>query len=332
MTVARLLVLVCGMVLAALATAAARDPEPVETADPVPAGPDPYVLLDEAKLKLGEGRLAQARELLKTTPTADVEGYVIEEVLLQRMLVNSAFLRATHYLWLQLEAMELADTGYGEWLAGECADYAGDFADQAERYLELTAEGPQLDFVRFRLPVVTTEHLTDLELYTDPEILGPAVRNWDDGREGLGKGLIAGQARVALVLGAVRHYDRDSASPSLEMASERLRAGVPLDYAVLLDWIAGTARFVPDDDRLADLADRADRRLRTVEGGLELIELRERLAAEAAARAEAEAAAALESTEMTAGTEEAPETGPVSEESLVGPEENTGGDTTSEEV
>ena len=145
---------------------------------------------------------------------------------------------------------------------------------QAGRYLELTTAGPQLEFVRFRLPLVTTEHLTDLELYTDPEILGPAVRNWDDGREGLGKGLIAGQARVALVLAAVRHYDRESASPSLEAASERLRGGVPLSYPVMVDWLAETAAAVPESPALAALAEDADDRLLSVEGGRELYEVR----------------------------------------------------------
>jgi len=220
-------------------------------ADTPAAGTDPYVLLDAAKLKLGEGRLAKARELLAAIPLAAAEEYVDEEILFQQLLINSAYLKATNYLLSELGRDELAESAYGRWLESERDDYAAGFARLAQQYLDRTAGGPQLDFVRFRLPLVTAEHINDLELYSDIEILSPAVTNWDDGREGLGKGLIAGQARVALVLAAARFYDLPDAATSLEQVRLRLLSGVPLDYGEVLAWIAEEAEQLPEIAALA---------------------------------------------------------------------------------
>lgn len=237
------------LVVAALVwlVAAAADEQPAATADP-------FVLLDAAKLQLGEGRLAKAKDLLAEIPLDGAESYVSEEIIFQRLLVVSAYLTATHSLVGDLQSDELADSAYGQWLADERDGYAASFARLAQQFLERTATEPRLDFVRFRLPVVTAEHINDLELFSDPEILGPAVTNWDDGREGLGKGLIAGQARVALVLAAARFYDLPQAAPSLEQVRQRLTSGVPLDYPEVLAWIADEAEQVPDNSELAAVA------------------------------------------------------------------------------
>lgn len=247
---------------------------PARTADtPEPA--DPYVLLDTAKLKLGEGRLPQALDLLDRIAIEETDGYIAEEVLFQQMLINSAFLSATHYMYIELARSELAESAYGGWLAAERDGYAAAFAAGAEDYLARTREhGPQLDFVRFRLPLVTVEHLADLELYSDPEILAPAVKNWDDGREGLGKGLIAGQARVALVLAAARYYDRAEASKSLVVIGDRLHSGVPLNHVTVLDWIAETAARIETDDGLRLVARQADEYLLEYSSALEEGDLR----------------------------------------------------------
>lgn len=261
--VARIVTAVCGvaaLLLLLVAVPFAVEP-PADNIVVEPPATDPYVLLDTAKLKLGEGRLPQAMELLAEIPVNDTDGYIAEEILLQQMLINSALFSATHYLLAELERNATGDSAYAGWLTAERDGYADRFAILSSEYLDRTAAGPRLDFVRFRLPVVTAGHLADLELYTDPEILGPAVNNWDDGRQGLGKGLIAGQARVALVLSAARHYDHSVASRTLEGASNRLRGGVPLDYATVLDWIAETAGQADGIEQLAELARRADQRL-----------------------------------------------------------------------
>jgi hypothetical protein len=235
-------------------------------ADTPAAGTDPYVLLDAAKLKLGEGRLAKARELLAAIPLATAEEYVDEEILFQQLLINSAYLKATNYLLSELGRDELADSAYGRWLEAERDDYAAGFARLAQQYLDRTAGGPQLDFVRFRLPLVTAEHINDLELYSDIEILSPAVTNWDDGREGLGKGLIAGQARVALVLAAARFYDLPDAASSLEQVRQRLLSGVPLAYGEVLAWIAEEAEQLPEIAALAAAGAAARARLSQLAG------------------------------------------------------------------
>jgi len=247
--------LVLLVVVAALPAAAVDDGTAAD-------GADPYVLLDAAKLKLGEGRLAKARELLAEIPLAGAEGYVDEEILFQQLLINSAYLKATNYLLSELGRDDLGNSAYARWLAGERDGYAATFARLARQYLADTAGGPRLDFVRFRLPLVTAEHINDLELYSDPEILGPAVTNWDDGREGLGKGLIAGQARVALVLSAARYYDLPDAAGSLEQVRQRLDSGVPLDYALVLEWISEEAGEFPEIAALAAADQAARDRLR----------------------------------------------------------------------
>ena len=229
---------------------------------------DPYVLLDAAKLKLGDGRLTKAREMLAEIPLENTQAYVTEEIILQRLLINGAYLKATHYLLTQLERFELGDSAYAQWLADERETYASAFTMLAQRYLDSTAGGPRMDFVRFNLPLVTIDHLNDLELYSDPEILGPAVTNWDDGRQGLGKGLIAGQARVALVLSAARYYDMPEAAASLEQVSRRLESGVPLDYAVVLEWLAEEAAQAPDVASLGTIRDEASARLVALQAGL----------------------------------------------------------------
>lgn len=224
-------------------------------------GTDPYVLLDAAKLKLAEGRLARAREMLAEIPLGAAEDCVSEEIVFQQLLVNSAYLIATHYLFTELQHGGHGDSAYAGWLESERDGYAASFAKLGRQFLDSTAAEPRLDFVRFRLPVVTAEHLNDLELYSDPEILSPAVTNWDDGREGLGKGLIAGQARVALVLAAARYYDLPEAAPSLEQVRLRLTSGVPLDYAEVLAWIAEEAARVADNPDLAAVRAAAQERL-----------------------------------------------------------------------
>ncbi|MBN2080729.1 hypothetical protein JW859_00840 [bacterium] len=225
-----------------------------------PAG-DPYVLLDAAKLKLGEGRLEQAGELLAEIGPTPGEQYIAEEVLVQQLLIDAAYLRATFYLHAELARFELQDSEYGHWLAGERDRHAAEFTANGLSYLELTSAGAELDFIRFRLPLVSVEHLADLELYSDPEILGPAVTNWDDGREGLGKGLIAGQARVALVLAAARYYDLETAAGSLEQVVKRLDTGVPFDSREFTDWLAESAAELDTDGNLSELAAAANHRL-----------------------------------------------------------------------
>jgi hypothetical protein len=254
----KLAAVTCSLVLPLLATVASATA--ADEGAPA-ADSDPYVLLDAAKLKLGEGRLAKARELLAAIPLQAAEEYVDEEVLFQQLLINSAYLKATGYLLSELERDELAESAYARWLRGERDGYAATFARLAQQYLERTGGGPRLDFVRFRLPVVTAEHINDLELYSDVEILGPAVTNWDDGREGLGKGLIAGQARVALVLAAARYYDLPDAARSLEQVRQRLLSGVPLDYGEVLAWIAEEAAGQPADAALSAAGAAARQRL-----------------------------------------------------------------------
>lgn len=215
---------------------------------------DQIVLLDAAKLELADGRLRQAREALAEIPLTPPLDYVAEEVLFQRLLLNAAFLSATHYLLVELEHNDLAESAYGRWLTAERAGYADALAADGEDYLALPTSSLQLDFVRFRLPLVTGEHLADTELYTDPEILSPAVTNWDDGREGLGKGLVAGQARVALVLAAARYYDLPQAAATIEEVAVRLRSGVPVERPAVLEWLAEVAALVPSHPGLARLS------------------------------------------------------------------------------
>jgi hypothetical protein len=230
--------------------------------------PDPYVLLDEAKLVLGKGKLDRAQQMLSAIPLDSAEGYVAEEVLYERLLVCSAFLTATQTLHGALAQQKLDSGGYAKWLKDEQANYATDFAAMARDYLARTAKGAALDFVRFRLPVVSDEYLQDVMLYTDPMVLSAAVTNWEDGRQGLGKGLIGSQARVALVLAAAVNYDLPKASSTVEQVAQRLRTGVPVDQAQMLDWIADTAqRYNLPGDGLAGVAAETDARLGQVLAG-----------------------------------------------------------------
>lgn len=227
--------------------------------------PDPYVLLDEAKLMLGKGKLDRAAQMLGAIPLDNAESFVAEEVLYERMLVCSAFLTATQTLHGALVQQKLDGGGYAKWLKDEQAKYAADFAALARDYLARTANGATLDFVRFRLPVVSDEYLQDVMLYTDPMVLSAAVTNWDDGRQGLGKGLIGSQARVALVLAAAVNYDLPQAKSTVEQVAQRLRTGVPIAQAQLLDWLADTAqRYSLPGDGLAGVTAEADARLAQV--------------------------------------------------------------------
>jgi hypothetical protein len=223
---------------------------------------DPFVQLDTAKLQLGDGKLRGASELMAEIPLDGCEDYVREEVLFQQLLITAALLSGTHYVHAEIARLDFAEQGYRDWLSSERDVYAAQFAQLARSYLAATTDGPALDFVRFRLPVVTIEHLADVELYSDPEILRPAAVNWADEREGLGRGVIAGQARVALVLAAARFYDREQAASSLFEVNERLASGVPLDYAAVLDWLAETASLAANENQeLRRLAISLDSRL-----------------------------------------------------------------------
>lgn len=227
-----------------------------------PAVTDPYVLLDEAKLVLGAGRLAQARELLSAIPTAGVEEYIAEELVYQQLLIAAAYLSATHYLLEELQGNGLGDTEYGKWLLTERAGYVRAFIRHASTYLTRTADSPHLEFVRFRLPRVTDDYLMDTGLYAEEPVLAAACTNWEDDREGLGRGIIQAQARVALVLSAAVHYDLPEASATLEDVARRLRVGVPIDELTQLDWLAATAvQLSQPGDGLLRLAARADERI-----------------------------------------------------------------------
>lgn len=224
--------------------------------------PDPYVLLDEAKLVLGRGKLDKAQQLLSAIPLDAAEDYVAQEVVYERLLIVSAFLTATQTLHSALVQQQLTQGGYAVWLKEEQARHAAAFASLARDYLARTAGGAALDFVRFRLPVVSDEYLQDVLLYTDPMVLSAAVTNWEDGRQGLGKGLIGSQARVALVLAAAVHYDLPQASSTVEQVAQRLRTGVPIAQPQVLDWMADTAlRYSLPGDGLAEVAREADTRL-----------------------------------------------------------------------
>jgi hypothetical protein len=119
------------------------------------------------------------------------------------------------------------------------------------------------------LPTVSLEHVKDATLYSDPALLSAATTNWDDGREGLGKGLVAAQARVALVLAAAVNYDLPQASSSLEEIAARLHSGMPLDQRVLLEWLATTAGQLGENgDTLKSIAAQSTARLKALGGPL----------------------------------------------------------------
>jgi hypothetical protein len=202
-----------------------------------PVSDDPMVRLDAAKLLISDGKLLAAGEALAEIPHT-AEPYVTEEIVYTELLIAGTYLSSAYRLAGELEQGGQGGTAYAQWLRSERTAYAARFVALANEYLALTANGPALDFVRFRLPRVSEEHLLDMELYADPQIMGAAVTNWDEGREGLGRGLVQTQTRVALVLSAAVNYDLPEASRTLAGVAERLKAGVPLDYPTVLDWLA----------------------------------------------------------------------------------------------
>lgn len=224
---------------------------------------DPYVMLDEAKLSIGDGKLRRASEMLAVIDPAGAEDFVAEELLFQRLLLAGAFLNSAGSVLKDAQNAGYADSAYAAWLHAEGERYARDYSALAGQYLAATADGLACDFVRFRLPRVTADHLSDAVLYSDPQVLRAAVQNWDEAKTGLGKGLIGTQARVALVLGAATFYDMPHGAATLEGASMRLRNGVPLDERAVLDWLAQTAydQQAVGGGGLREVRDAADARL-----------------------------------------------------------------------
>jgi hypothetical protein len=242
------LALACGLILALWLSAA--------------SAADPMVQLDDAKLALAAGRIAKARELLGQISTVGAEDYVAEEVLYHQLTLSAAYLSATHYLLREMERQDWAQTSYYQWLKAEREGYLREFARHSEDYLTRTAGGSHLPFVRFRIPLVSDEYLQDTGLYSDAQVLSAAVSNWDDGREGLGRGIIGSQVRIAFVLAIAIHYDLPEASANLEEVAQRLRAGVPINELVVLDWLSATIhQLTTADDGLFSLADTADERI-----------------------------------------------------------------------
>ncbi len=226
-----------------------------------PASDDPLVRLDEAKLLLAEGKLLAASEALSEIPHT-AEPYVTEEIVYTQLLIAGTYLSSAYRLAGVLEHNAQGGSNYAKWLKDERTAYAARFVELAHEYLGLTKDGPALDFVRFRLPRVSDEHLRDMELYADPQILAAAVTNWDEGREGLGRGLVQTQTRVALVLSAAVNYDLPEASRTLAGVAERLKAGVPLDYPTVLDWLADLSlQHSAAAPELAAIAAEADARI-----------------------------------------------------------------------
>lgn len=215
---------------------------------------DPFVMLDEAKIQIGEGKVRRAAAMLEVIEADPADPYATEELQIQRLLLAGALLNAAGAVLKDAEAANYSDSKYSSWLRGEVERYAAGYSRLGQAYLNSLADGQDCDFIRFRLPRVTADHLSDAVLYSDPQVLRAAVQNWDEGKTGLGKGLIGTQARVALVLGAAAFYDLTQSAATIEGVSARLQNGVPLDKAVLLDWLAQTA---------ADQADTAGQPLRS---------------------------------------------------------------------
>jgi hypothetical protein len=238
------------LIMAALLTAARPDP-------------DPFVLLDAAKLAIGAGDLQKGADELAAIPLGVAEPYVDEEVVLQQLLLQGARLTAVSAIADELKGSEgAAATPYAKWLADETAAAGAEYAKLATDYLNRTAAGPKLTFVRFRLPRVSDEYLQDAQLLCDPAVLHAAMENWAEGRDLLGRGLVTAQARLALVISAAVHYDLPYPSPTLEQAAERLRSGVPLKPGSVEQWIAETAeRYGAHDAGLQECAHQARARL-----------------------------------------------------------------------
>jgi hypothetical protein len=243
---------------------------------------DPFVALDAAKTTLADGKLEDARSELAQIPTDAAEPYVNEEVVFQRMLLEAAFLDASNFLWSELGRMKLGNGAYAKWLYGERDKYADSLAQEVRGYLQLTEGGYTLTFVRFRLPEVTDQHVADVELYSDHQVLTAAAQNWDDGRDGLGRGLILAQARVAVALSAASFYDMPN-SGNLQQVTGRLAAGVPIYPAVTMDWIAETChRLEGAGNGLGGLYKAADTRLAAMLAQHPSAQLAARLSARAA--------------------------------------------------
>jgi hypothetical protein len=246
-----------------------------------PAGADPYVLLDYGKLMLEDGRVEKAYEWIAQIPLGQAEGYVDEELLIQRLLISGAFVRSATYLAGQVRHYKL-DGPYLSWLGQERERYLTDYCDTAQLYLDATGDGYECGFIRFRLPQVTESHMQDLELYAAGEMLDSAAKNWAEGRDTLGRGLLIAQARAAIVLGAAVHYDLPDASSTLKGLARRLHAGVPIYPALLFDWLAQNAAdsaFGPD--RLARTALSLDARLLSLPGGETTVKIKQRAGARA---------------------------------------------------
>jgi len=225
--------------------------------------PDPFVLLDQAKLAIGAGDLQKGADELAAIPLGVAEPYVDEEIVLQQLLLQGARLTAAASIADELKRGDgLAATPYAKWLADETAAAGADFARLATDYLNRTAAGAKLTFVRFRLPRVSDEYLQDAQLLCDPAVLHAAADNWAQGREALGRGVVTSQSRLALVIAAAMHYDLPYPSPTLEQAAGRLRSGVPLKPGSVEQWIAETAeRYGAHDAALQECARQARARL-----------------------------------------------------------------------
>lgn len=237
-----------GILAEELAAATAGEAPAVEEEEPAGIAPvflcnsdDPYVMLDEAKLAIGDGKLRRASGMLAVIQPDGAEDFVVEELLFQRLLLAGAFLNSAGSVLKDAQNAGYADSAYAAWLHTEGGRYARDYTALAEQYFAATSEGLDCDFVRFRLPRVTADHLSDAVLYSDPQVLRAAVQNWDQDKQGLGKGLIGTQARVALVLDAATFFDMPTGAATLEGVSRRLRNGVPLDERMVYDWLAQTA-------------------------------------------------------------------------------------------
>jgi hypothetical protein len=219
------------------------------------------VLLDSAKMTMAGGKLEDALKLLADFEPEGDEPLVDQEILFQRLLLNAAFLAATHFLGAELEGGEFADSAYAGWLAEQRTEYTAGFIAGANALLDATEDSMALDFVRFRLPEVTDEYLEDAGLYADVQVLSAAASNYADGRTGLGRGVVVAQARIALVLFAAEFYDLPQAAQSLEAAADRLRAGVPVEEAQFLFWLEDLAtELAGDNATLIELAERAAER------------------------------------------------------------------------
>lgn len=220
--------------------------------------PDPYVLLDQAKQVLADGKMDQARRLLEKIPLPENEPVVAEEIVLSRLLLSGSFLTSAATLKDALVKINQGDSAYARWLGTQVEKYGRDFQSQVDDYIARFTLAPELDYVQFSVPLVSDEYLQDVQLMTDPQVVSAAVKNWDEGRQGLGEGLVASQARIAFALACAAHYDLADPSTTLEAVARRLRDGVPLDQAAVMDWVADTALHFGSVDLQKQLVARAD--------------------------------------------------------------------------